>query len=371
MQVKALGRVGFTGVGVPTFDPTVVAGSFQSGDWSGVITDTGVGDVTPIMLADRGVELANSLELACPSGLVLAGSDLVSVGVLPAAGDINKQVTIVQEQAGGAATIRADVAFDLAIIDLTLEKWDGGWDVIAAGRLLPNTGAGTVAFDWQCGAAASIVYNAAGDYTINLQPNRGIAQTDCIMLASVNALLPLSGMVGFSCIHTSATAKRIMTVQEQAAGAASLLVDPVDAAAANAPIAYAILAPADRMGKRMHPCMARGARIVAGCVVNGAVGTTFAAQSSRILSVVRTPAVPAGSWDVTMRPDAIAAPARCAMLMTGRRNMALQRATNFSAGNFAGGVKRVQCLQETGAGGGAASALTDSDFSLLIIEAVN
>jgi hypothetical protein len=361
MRCSALARVGLVG-GAPTFDPLVVAGSFQSGDFIAAITDGGVGNVTPNMHAERGIELAQSIELAQYNG-ALAGSDLVSIGVLPAAGDILKACTIVQETGGGGATARTDLNFALAM--LSMEEDKGEYAILGAGVIQP-TGAGAVAFTWQDGGwSATVTYTGAGDWTITRLVDRGELATDCALFLTPRGTLVASGMVGTGVTHTSATAKRVRCVQEQAAGAASILADPVDAAGAMG-IDFLLLGKTGRSAQQLHHGMTRGAKYAAACAVTGTTGA-IVSSSSRILSVARAGL---GLWDITTTVDGGVAAADAACIVTARSAMAAHLATNFSVAHTSATVKRVTCMQETGAGGGAASAAADCDFSFFMAERV-
>lgn len=109
MCVQAAGSVVFT-AGAPSF-------VWQSGDFSAVIADNGVGDISVTLLqAVKSTECA----IVCTPRAALAASNLTTIGVVHTS-DTVKQFTIVQEGAAGAASARADVAFDFAIFGIGAE----------------------------------------------------------------------------------------------------------------------------------------------------------------------------------------------------------------------------------------------------------
>ena len=86
---------------------------WQSGEFTGIITDVGVGNVTLLFQADKGVDAAESVIICTPRAAQVA-SGLTSIGVTHT-DDVRKPVTIVQEGGAGAASVRADVDFDVLV----------------------------------------------------------------------------------------------------------------------------------------------------------------------------------------------------------------------------------------------------------------
>lgn len=105
MKCLAAGSVLFT-AGAPSW-------AWQNGAFSATITDTGTGNIGINLPADGGVDSLESVILCTPRA-TLAASGLVAIAVSHTS-DVVKQVTILQEQAAGAASALADVAFDIAI----------------------------------------------------------------------------------------------------------------------------------------------------------------------------------------------------------------------------------------------------------------
>ena len=109
LSVLAAGSVVFA-AGAPSF-------LWQSGDFEAVITDTGVGDITVTL--KEGLD-ASECSIQCTPRAAQAASGLTTIGVVHTS-DTAKQITIVQEGAAGAASARADVNFDIAILGLGSE----------------------------------------------------------------------------------------------------------------------------------------------------------------------------------------------------------------------------------------------------------
>jgi len=100
----------FFNAGVPTY-------VWQSGEFTGVLTDTGVGDVG-VLLAGGGIDSDECVVMASIRG-TLAASQLTTVAVEHTS-DTTKDVTILREGAMGAASAAADVSFDLLFIKTRL-----------------------------------------------------------------------------------------------------------------------------------------------------------------------------------------------------------------------------------------------------------
>lgn len=85
----------------------------QSGHFENTIVDTGTGDVSVDLLAGQAID-ASACAITITPRAAQAASGLTTFGVVHTS-DVRKQITCVQEQAGGAASARADVAFDILI----------------------------------------------------------------------------------------------------------------------------------------------------------------------------------------------------------------------------------------------------------------
>jgi len=92
---------------------------FQSGEFTGTITDNGTGDITLNLNAADAVD-ASECSIVCTPRAAQAASGLTSIGVVHTS-DTAKQITIVQEGAAGAASARADVNFDICINVLAVQ----------------------------------------------------------------------------------------------------------------------------------------------------------------------------------------------------------------------------------------------------------
>lgn len=104
LSVLACASVAFT-AGVPSF-------AWQSGDFEPTIADTGTGNIG--LTLKQGIA-ADACAIVCTPRTTLAASGAVSIGVAHTSAAL-KQVTILQEQAAGAASALADVPFDIVIL---------------------------------------------------------------------------------------------------------------------------------------------------------------------------------------------------------------------------------------------------------------
>jgi len=173
----------------------------QSGDFDETTSArTGVGAITLNTIASRGFDAAQSLIFATKRG-ALAGADLYSVGDA-AASDTSKQISTVEEGAGGIASVLADFDVDLLTVGIGRKPLS----IVGMGHV--DTGVGPT-WNWGCGlihANAAIVRNAAGDYTITMP--HGIAAADCEIIVIPDG--PASAnLFSASVVHVSATTKRI------------------------------------------------------------------------------------------------------------------------------------------------------------------
>jgi hypothetical protein len=75
----------------------------------------------------------------------------------------------------------------------------------------------------------------------------------------------------------------------------------------------------------------------------------------------------AGDYSLTLEGGGCDA-AECVIFVTANAPMAAQRLTSFGVVHVSDTVKRISTMQETGAGGGAASAAADVDFSVLVVK---
>lgn len=111
----------FFAAGVPGFVFSAEAGTLQRRFAAGIVDAGAPGDITVSTEPARGIDPLQSVWLACMRG-VLAPSQLYTlavdhIAVGPNADpSIDHQITIVQEGAGGLASVRADLAFDLVVL---------------------------------------------------------------------------------------------------------------------------------------------------------------------------------------------------------------------------------------------------------------
>ena len=85
----------------------------QSGAFTGVITDTATGNITLLLQADKGIDATESYITLSPRG-TLAPSGLQTLACAHTS-DTSKTITALQEDPAGAASILADVNFDIVI----------------------------------------------------------------------------------------------------------------------------------------------------------------------------------------------------------------------------------------------------------------
>ena len=96
------------------FAAGVPAYTWQSGAATGVITDTGVGDITLNFGANNGFDAAECAVFMNKRG---AGNSPRQVNFdFIHTTDIAKQIQISEEAAAGGASIAADVDFDIAVV---------------------------------------------------------------------------------------------------------------------------------------------------------------------------------------------------------------------------------------------------------------
>lgn len=93
----------------PSAQFAVNSGPFAS------VTRNGAGDVTLQLNPSDGIDETECVCLLSARGLSLVGSDAVSMALVHTS-DTQKEVTIVQEAAMGAASVPADIDFDLVIL---------------------------------------------------------------------------------------------------------------------------------------------------------------------------------------------------------------------------------------------------------------
>ena len=99
-----------------------------------------------------------------------------------------------------------------------------GYVLIGAGFF--NADAGAPAWFWQMGFLAAVTRNAAGDYSLTMEGG-GMVAGSGIILVSGGETEAAQRSTRFGVTHTSATVKRITTMQETGAGggAASAAAD--------------------------------------------------------------------------------------------------------------------------------------------------
>ena len=91
------------------------------------------------------------------------------------------------------------------------------------GGAIVNGAAGTIAN--QSGCVDSIAHPAAGTWNITLDGDSEIDAAEAVIDVQLIGALAGSDAVSFGVVHTSDAVKQITAVQEQAAGAASVLAD--------------------------------------------------------------------------------------------------------------------------------------------------
>lgn len=101
---------------------------------------------------------------------------------------------------------------------------DVGLKVIAAGRF--DAQAGAPGWFWQKGFTGVFVRNAAGDYSLTLEGG-GCEAGNCMILVTADTTMAAQRSTSYGVTSTSATVKRITTMQETGAGggAASAAAD--------------------------------------------------------------------------------------------------------------------------------------------------
>lgn len=107
LSLYAAGSVAF-----PAGAPTWV---WHSGEFTGVITDTGAGDCQLLMNAAQGIDAAECAVLLSVRGAVANWPRGVSCNCVHTS-DISKQILLAQEGAAAGADAAADVAFDIVIV---------------------------------------------------------------------------------------------------------------------------------------------------------------------------------------------------------------------------------------------------------------
>lgn len=86
---------------------------WQSGAFTGVITDTAAGNIQLLLQADKGIDAAECAVIITARA-TLAASGLTTYGCRHTS-DVLKQITCLQEAAMGAASALTDVDFDITI----------------------------------------------------------------------------------------------------------------------------------------------------------------------------------------------------------------------------------------------------------------
>lgn len=106
LELFAAAAVAFN-MGTPAY-------TWQNGAFTGTITDTGVGDINLNLQADKALDATECVVILSMRGAlnVGAGSQGTSFGCNHTS-DVAKQITILREGAGGAASALADIDFDV------------------------------------------------------------------------------------------------------------------------------------------------------------------------------------------------------------------------------------------------------------------
>jgi hypothetical protein len=197
---------------------------YNDGGFTNAFTLNAAGDWTFNLQAANGSATGDVAIFVAPRGAVLAGSDIQTTGVVWGSATTIR-VTSGQEQPAGAASALTTMDLDIVVLAENPRGSRGGGKSILLGWALIDMTTGAPAIVRQSGCVQNITSAAAGDATINLMPALGRDASECVIIAKPMGVGVASSMWGISVIHTSDTAKRIMAVQEQAGGAASIAAD--------------------------------------------------------------------------------------------------------------------------------------------------
>ncbi len=101
--------VEFSGAGVPSY-------SWQSGEFTGTITDSGVGDIVLNLNANQGIDATECACVCTPHNP--ANWPLRVMHSVTHSGDTTKKIDIAEEGAGGIASVVADICFSFWCVRL-------------------------------------------------------------------------------------------------------------------------------------------------------------------------------------------------------------------------------------------------------------
>lgn len=218
VSVMALGRIAgganpvwaWASGGIDTTIPITRAGA---GDIT-IARRAGWGGVAPTGVnAGRAIVIVKPSQAYAPSGLVTPSATILN--------DTQVQITSLQEQGGGAASILADADLDVAILDLGGKRSGGrsGGQVRAWGSV---SGAALVS---RSGSVAGVTNPGQGLYTITLIPDEGIGANESVVLMSPRGVLAPSGLQAMGYTRPDANTIAVTLGEEAGGGNASILQD--------------------------------------------------------------------------------------------------------------------------------------------------
>jgi hypothetical protein len=223
------------------FDVSAVIGQaapayiFNGGIWDEpAVNNLAVGNTQNFPLATRSWDTFG--DAVTPGGIVIVGNRgvLVASGMqgqaisgAPGVGNIRKDITQVQEAAGGNASVFTDMVYQMMVLQMMESA--GRCHILGMGRItgganptwLFATGGIDQTTDFGNGPSG-ILRNGAGDYDVAFLPDQGIDPANTLCIAQI-AEAPLFGTS--AAINPLAAASQITMLQEGAVGAASVLTD--------------------------------------------------------------------------------------------------------------------------------------------------
>ncbi len=332
----------------------VFTGGYNCGEFVDPPTHNGAGDDSLFLGPDKGLDSTQVVCLAQAQG-VHVGSDL-QTEIFVHTSDTEKRLYQLVEQGGGAASALTTLPAFAAMFDDNSDVPENDLTILAMGSLVWDPIGAALTWLWQDGSFVDPpTYIGVGDWTIQLGEGHAFADTAWFM--TPNGVLVASGMIGSRISETSVTNKRIMQVQEQPVGAASI--------AADNSIDVLVIG---RSGGRSRN---RGRIAAMGCVSFLAGAPRLLFGSARVAGVVRTGGVANGDLVLSLAPDGGVDAAHSVMICTPRYILAPPGASNntcVAQTPVSAVQRRITTLRE--GAGGIASALADLPFDFLIAECI-